>query len=492
MTQQLSRRSFLKHAGAMSGVSLVSAPLMLNLSAIADAAAATTSALTDYKALVCLFLAGGNDSFSTVMPMDTMSVDTQTLVRPFLTQTSTARQVTPIEVNGQANSQIYGLHPNLTGVEDLFNQGKAAVVSCVGPLVRNITKQEYFAGVDVPQALYSHNDQVSTWQSGKTEGATMGWGGSMEAALAPKSASGDILDTFRSVSLNGSNVFGATDTLAPYSMSPWGSGAIEIADGLFKDIASKAAPSSNNLLEQDYANMVARALLATDHLQQKMKDFPGDTFVEIPNDSSNDLSRSLRQIARMIYYRKQSGLPGRQVFYVVIGGFDTHDSQVAGHGRLMKSVNRGISYFQAMMDSMTMGNQVTLFTAADFGRQLQQNKKNADAVQTAGTDHGWGAHHFVVGGAVQGKRIYGRVPVYSRGADANEPFTDPNIITQNGIILPQFSVEQYAATLGGWFGLDEAALVNIMPALSRYSVKNLGFLKACDAPASAAACNVRG
>jgi uncharacterized protein (DUF1501 family) len=484
MTQQLSRRSFLKQAGAMSGVSLIGTPLMLNLAAMAEAAAATTP-LTDYKALVCLFLFGGNDSFSTVMPMDDVSLATQAAVRPFLNLTATARQVTPVEVNGQANTQMFGLHPNLTGIQQLFNNGDAAIVSCLGPLMRNITKEEYFAGIDVPQALYSHNDQVSTWQSGKTEGATQGWGGAMEAKLSPGSS--NILDTFRSVSLNGSNIFGATDTLAPYSMSPWGSGAIEIAHPVYKDIASKATPGTNNLLEQDYANMVSRALVATEHLKNNMKDFPGDTYVEIPGNPGNDLTFRLRQIARMIHSRKDTA--GRQVYFVSIGGFDTHDSQVGGHGRLMTAVNRGITYFHDMMSGMGMGDQVTLFTASDFGRQLQQNKSNPDAAQTSGTDHGWGAHHLVVGGAVNGNRIYGRMPVYSRGTSTSEPYTDPNLITQNGIILPQFSVEQYAATLGGWFGLDEATLVNIMPALSRFNVKNLGFLPTCGAD-GAIACNV--
>jgi uncharacterized protein (DUF1501 family) len=480
MTTQLSRRRFLQHTGALSGISAIGAPFLLNLSAMADAAAATPA--SDYKALVCLFFNGGNDAFNMVLPLDATSMATYSAVRPeFAHSSASILRVTPTKVNGQANTADYGLAPNMTNAQTLFNSGKLAIVANVGPLVRNITKTEFYTGVDVPQAIQSHNDQQSTWQSGGTEGTISGWGGAVEQTV--QAAAPGIESAFRSVSLSGSAVFGATDALAPYNMAPFGSGGVEIntwraggTTATYSTLAKTRRSGSTNLLELDLANMVSRSIEAVAYLKVNIDQTMQDGYPAIPgNDTNSQLCDRLRQVSRMIALRSKQ--PGRQIFFVSIGGFDTHDHQAVPHAALMAAIDNGLNYFQSRMEALGQSNNVTLFTASDFGRQLAHNSNE-------GTDHGWGAHHFVLGGAVNGKQIYGRIPSYAR--DTGGAYTDANMIQSYGMMLPQFSVDQYAATLGAWFGIAPGMLVNIIPSLSKYSVQNLGFLNACVASGSGA------
>jgi uncharacterized protein (DUF1501 family) len=477
MTTQLSRRRFLQQTGALSGASVVGAPLLFNLSAMADAAAATAS---DYKALVCVFLFGGNDSFNMVLPLDAASVATSAAVRPGLALGDAIQRITPTKVNSAANTQEYGLHPSMGKLKALFDNSKLAILANVGPMVGPITKEQFYAGLNIPTALQSHNDQTSTWQSGSTEGAVIGWGGGLEQTLQPVTT--DVLSAFRSVSLSGSAVFGATETLAPYNMAPYGSGAVPIntwrtglGSAAISAFANVRTEGSNSLLELDYAAMVQRSIDAAQYLETNIVQGTDDAYPALPGNGYNvQLGDRLRQVARMIALRSKTA--GRQIFFVGLGGFDTHNGQIKEHAQLYAAIDNTFDYFFNRMTTLGMADKVTLFTASDFGRQLNQNR-SADLADSAGTDHGWGSHHFVLGGAVLGKQIYGRVPSYTR--DATPAYTDPNMIQSYGMMLPQFSVDQYAATLGGWFGVTQSTMVNIMPTLSKYTVQNLGFLAPC-------------
>jgi uncharacterized protein (DUF1501 family) len=478
MTTQLSRRRFLQHTGSMAGASVVGTPLMLSLGAMADEAAA---AATDYKALVCVFLCGGNDSFSMLIPQDAASLATSTQVRAGLVLPNPL-SITPTYVDGVANTQPYGLHPAMPRLKALFDSGDMAIIANVAPMVGPVTKDQFYRGINVPTAIQSHNDQQSTWQSGATEGATAGWGGALEQTL--QAATTDITSAFRSVSLSGSAVFGATETLAPYSMSPGGSGAIPLntwRSGLgsapYQTFFNSRTEGLNNVLEQDYANMVQRSIDAESYLTAKLPANNSD-LPTYPTDGTDgnerDLGARLRQISRMIAVSKDK--PGRQIFFVGLGGFDTHTAQVSAQQSLYTALDGAIDYFYKRMQALGAADKVTLFTASDFGRQLNQNR-SADLADSAGTDHGWGSHHFIVGDAVVGKRIYGRVPTYARNS-ANE-YTDPNMLQSYGMMLPQFSVDQYAATLGSWFGVNPTTMISILPSLSKYTVQNLGFIPAC-------------
>lgn len=482
MTTQLSRRRFLKHTGALSGASMVGAPLLLNLSAMAEAAAASA---TDYKALVCVFLFGGNDSFNMVLPLDATSVATADAVRPGLTLASSAiHRITPTMVNGQANTAEYGLHPKMGKIKALFDSGKLAILANVGPMVGPVTKAQFYAGINVPVALQSHNDQVSTWQSGSTEGATSGWGGAIEQKLQPGST--DITSAFRSVSLNGSAVFGATETLAPYSMdsNPKTSGAVPLnVSQMIQDIARMPLSGSTSLLEKDYAAMVQRSIDAATYLKNGFTETDADAYPPLAGNGYNtQLGDRFRQVSRMI--ARSSGTPGRQIFFLGVGGFDTHSGQANEHDLLYAALDNTLDYFYQRMQALGLADKVTVFTASDFGRQLNQNRA-ADLRDSAGTDHGWGSHHFILGGAVKGQQIYGRIPSYAR--DTASAYTDPNMVHSYGMMLPQFSVDQYAATLGGWFGVSSPMMVNLIPTLSKYSVQNLGFLDPCTVGATGAA-----
>lgn len=474
MTEKMnaSRREFLRKASLMSVVGSAGAPFALNLLTMGSAAAQAT----DYKAIVCLFMAGGNDQANTVLATDSTSWNEYTAVRTTTDAGSIALPAGSLLGIAPSTTQAgrtFALHPDLGALKSLFDSGRAAIVANVGPLIAPTTKTQYQArSVPLPPKLFSHNDQQSLWQSYKPEGASYGWGGRMGDLLA--SMNGNT--TFTCISAAGNAVFLSGQTVNQYQVSS--SGAIPIG-GLTGSLFGAPAGSNplqaiisgdrSNLFEKEHAAVVRRSIAAQGVLSTAMlpagtSGVPNPTQYTNPNTgvaANNNLAIQLQTVARIIAGRGALGAR-RQVFFVNMGGFDTHDSQLTSHADLMARLAHAISYFDGTLAALPNGdvrNQVTLFTASDFGRTFTSNGD--------GTDHGWGAHHFVVGGAVRGGDIYGTFPVTGLGHAQD---------VGSGSLLPAISVDQYGGTIANWFGLSNGQVAEIFPNITNFSSRNLGFM----------------
>ena len=468
------RRAFLRRSGqlALTGAAF---PLAMNLAAMGEAAAQSA---TDYKALVCVFLYGGNDYGITVITYDDPSYNAYAAVRGGgAGQTAggialAKAALAPTLLNPTValpGGRQYALHPSMTGLSGLFNAGQAAVVLNAGPLVVPLTRAQYFAtdrnNYPLPPKLFSHNDQQSIWQSSSPEGSTIGWGGNIgDLALSSNTNS-----LFTCVSITGNSVFLAGDTALSYQVGSGGAVRIDsVGDTAFpygfKDVGTAMKNLTSGLgrvnnLENEYNKITKRAVdaeasitAAIDPSKSVGGIFPAP-FDAFP--ANNPLSDQMRMVARLIAARSTLGTK-RQVFMVSLGGFDLHDNLVANQPKLMQRVSEAMTAFHnAMADpSINLANNVTAFTASDFGRTLASNGD--------GSDHGWGSHHLVVGGAVKGKAFYGYAPPVGVG-DRNS--TTPADLWQvgQGRLLPTTSVDQYAATLAKWFGVSDTDLPNVLP-----------------------------
>jgi uncharacterized protein (DUF1501 family) len=474
------RRAFLRRSAqlALSGTAL---PFALNLAAMGEAAAFDA---TDYKALVCVFFYGGNDYANTVVTYDDASYNLYSAIRNggagqaaggiALAKSALAptllNPTTPL-----AGGRQYALHPAMTGLANLFNAGRAAVQLNVGPLVVPLTKAQY-SGSDrvnfpLPPKLFSHNDQQSIWQSSSPEGSTIGWGGNIgDLALA---SNGNSL--FTCINVTGNAVFLSGDTALSYQVSTGGAVAINaVKNNVYGSSAVKAAMASlvqqprTHILENEYNRVTTRAIGAEAQVSSGLAGvslgtaFPGN----------NSLADQLKMVARLIGARNALGAK-RQVFLVSLGGFDLHDNLIAQHPGLLGKVSDAMTAFYNATVELGVANQVTAFTASDFGRTLTSNGD--------GSDHGWGSHHFVVGGAVRGAAFYGTPPPVSVGSTAAAQ--DQWHVGQ-GRLLPSTSVDQYAATLATWFGVADAELGGILPNLRHFGAAagrpdypiNMGFM----------------
>ncbi len=456
-----SRRSFVKKASTL-GVVGAAAPWVLNMAAMAEASAAGA---TDYKALVCIFLAGGNDQSNTVTPYDTASHNLYYNFRPNFAHSRAnlaATALTPLTTHKDSEGvqHDYALSPNLKdNLFPLFNSSKLGIVLNVGTLIEPITKAQYKGKQKpVPPKLFSHNDQASVWQSTMPEGATTGWGGRM----------GDLFEasggksTFTCINVASNAVYMAGNSAMQYQISPSGSASIQGLNYLFgsnaaRDVLQKFVTTSNSshIMENHYTALGKRAIEANATLSEAIK--TPITFVHpFPAGGLND---QLKMVARIIDARAKLGVK-RQVFFVQMGGFDNHDGMATDHPALLTRLGSSMRAFYEATVQLGVADNVTAFTASDFGRTLSGNAN--------GSDHGWGSMQFVMGGAVNGKQFYGKPPTIR--ADG------PDDIGQ-GRLLPSTSVEQMAATLGSWMGISNTDLLTILPNLSNYTTRNLGFMK---------------
>ncbi len=513
------RRLFLSQLGALGGLH-VAAPFAMNLAALGSAAAQSA---TDYKALVCLFMSGGNDAFNMFLPTDLASWTNYTKLRdqapesialkaPGTLADPTAEAGSPGRLGGvlpiapktgrQApggGTQTFALHPVMTSLQELFNntnKRRLAVMANVGPLIQPTTKNQYSQNSHpLPANLFSHSDQQYTWQSFAPEGATSGWGGRMADMLAAQNSN----PLMASIGMSGQPVWLSGQSVRQYQVST--SGAIKLgsdaSDQIFNSTDVSAAmrnvvrnARSANLFEKDLAKIYGRSLDAQVALATALQPASNPPFGTPPangtynpsNDpklkykdpvsgtlKANALAQQFQMVARIIEACKSSRLgANRQVFFVSIGGFDTHDNENTTHANLYSAIDHALKYFDDTLEGLGLSNHVTTFTASDFGRNFTSNGD--------GTDHGWGSHHLIMGGAVKGGDIYGQVPLLgAKNANNNQFDSSPDQIA-NGALLPTTSVDQYAATLGKWFGLSDTQLLDVMPNLKNFNTKNLGFM----------------
>jgi uncharacterized protein (DUF1501 family) len=463
MTQHASRREFLKRAGALS-VTGVGGPLAMNLAAMSEAAAANA---IGYKALVCVFLYGGNDYANTLVTADPTNHALYTAQRPAIaTPLDALARTMLVPTTALADGRQYALAPQLAGLLPSFNAGKMAVMLNIGTLNEPTTKKQYVDGTGrLPAKLFSHNDQQSTYQSEGPEGSTTGWGG----RIADLFAAGNGQSIFTCIGMSGNSVFLSGNSAIAYQMSPSAKNGVVPFNGLASPLFGSAACSSalrdlitaasvprTNLFEAAHAAIARRSIAAAGVLDTTLAGFP--TSSRFP--AGNNLAAQLGLVARMIAARDVLK-PKRQVFFVSIGGFDNHDGMLTDHADRLDEVNEALSAFQAEMAALAVENSVTTFTASDFGRTL-----NSDG---DGADHGWGSMHFVLGGAVKGREFYGKAPVTANNG--------PDDVGR-GRLLPTMAVDQFGATLGKWFGVSDTELLAIYPNLANFTTRDVQFMKA--------------
>jgi uncharacterized protein (DUF1501 family) len=451
-----SRRLFLRQSAAL-GLAGTAAPFALNLATIGAASASTAA---DYKALVCVFLYGANDAHNTVVPYDAASYAGYATVRGALAWQ--AAELAPLAPTVPLPSGRQVALPNaLAPLATLFAAGQCAVVANVGPLVVPTDRTSFNArSVPLPPKLFSHNDQQSVWQASAPEGAKVGWGGRIGDLLASNNAN----QLFTCNSLTGNAVFLSGQTVQPFAIDP-AQGSIPFsaltAGTLYGSAAGVNAlrttltRSRTHLFESDLRAINQRSIDSNTALATALAAAPALTTT-FP--AGNTLAAQLAMVAKVVSVSAELGAK-RQVFMVSLGGFDTHSNQDTTHPALLTQLAAAIDAFQKAMVELNAAQKVTLFTASDFGRTLTINGD--------GTDHGWGGHHFVVGGAVKGKQVVGSYPDLTSNAS-----TDAG----NGRLIPTTAVEQYAATLARWMGVADSDLPLVLPNLGNFATRDLGFM----------------
>lgn len=468
------RRRFLKQVSAASLAVSQLSPLLLMRQALA---AGDYSSLSDYKALVCVFLHGGNDAFNMFVPMSGARSSSYQSLRGSLAVPGGSLR--PLNGTG------HGFHPNMPNLQGHFNQGKLALVSNVGNLIEPLSKQRYFdwengdASVRVPPTLFSHSDQSYFWQTSyppnSSTGVDSGWGGRMADLLAASNHNPYVPIT---ITLDGHSPWQASPFTSQLALNYWngieGFEQLEKNEGnwppwrnsrvaTWEKLLQLHANSGHALQEQivhniqrtrDRVTEVKAALARTQTCDQN-----GDCkdIFTTPYNAENELAAQLRMVARMIDNRDDFGQK-RQIFVVSLGGWDTHGSQAQQHPGLLEALDEALGSFYQVLGEMGVQDAVTTFTASEFGRTMGTNGD--------GTDHGWGTHLLVLGDAVKGGQVYGELPLLER--DSADDIGDA--------ILPKIATDQYGATLARWLGITDADLDLIFPYLGNFSSRNLGFM----------------
>lgn len=472
-----SRRQFLRTASMASMAGFYVSPFFVELNSLA--AMAQGSGTSDYRALVCVYLQGGNDGHGTVIATDPGSFAAFTAARqgaPGLAYPMS--ELLPIMLKTPQSGRTFALNPSLTGVQNLFNAGRAAVIANSGTLVVPSTKAQINNNsVPLPDSLFSHFDQTAAWQAissnlGSSE--RVGWGGAVADAIEAMNMNSNSMFTCISTCgnalfLSGQSSFQLNVTPAGpipiYGLTqpPFGGGAAN------NPLQAVLSAEENNLFSQEYEIVIQRSIQAQAQLVTAMAPAgvggvanPPQYLDPMSNKlTDNPLAASLQTVARIISGRAALGV-NRQIFYVQLGSFDTHNNQAQIHAQLLTQLGAAFEYFDGVMVNMGLSNNVTAFTISDFGRTLTSNSN--------GTDHGWGSHHFVVGGAVNGQDMYGTYPVVGAN-QAND--------LGAGRLIPTTSVEQYAGTLAKWFGLSDGQVRDVFPNFGNFgSSPYLGFMGA--------------
>ncbi len=465
------RRELLKGSAAWAAGS--AGAFAFNMQCMAQAANPT-----DYKALVCIFLFGGNDSGNTVIPYDQAQYNAYLTAREGSTSrpygiTRLRSDLLPIATASITDGRGFGLPKEMSALKTLYDGGKAAIVANLGMLAEPTTRSSYEgASVEIPPQLFSHSDQTNFWQAGVPSYATSsGWGGRLVDLYTSANANGRVSS---SVSIAGTNLWQAGNQVIPFPIGAE-DGAVELS-GMDEAAYSNAMnamwnATRTNALEREMvrvyrrsiagAQAVSEALLAANAIDAQ---FPRSAPPEVPGPARGwhaSLMSQLSTVARMISSRQLLGLK-RQTFFVSIGGFDMHNT-LEHHRYALQAVSDAMAKFYAVTELLGVADKVTTFTASDFGRPLQVNG--------TGSDHGWGGHHFVVGGAVNGGNLYGTFP--------NMTMSGAQYTGNQGHLIPTTSVDQYAATMAKWFGVSASDIAQtVLPRIGRFATADLGFLRA--------------
>lgn len=463
MTDQMNkqRRHFLKQTGLLLGGSGLLAT-QSKLQFINAALAANYSGLSDHKSLVCVFLAGGNDGFNMFIPNESSAHQVYADIRGPLA-------IPQGGLHPVSNSSQHAFHPRMPEVAQLYNQNKLALISNVGALYQPLNRTQYQAydngdtSIKVPLDLFSHSHQQEIWQTLRPlqVGSTPpGWGGLMAELLASANGTSNIPP---SISLSGNNLWQSGNSLRPFKMEASGiSDFNHFTDDHWHPWSTDRKNTWNailelnrqNLLKQQTAGDFQSARMRINAIQAALANAPAlpTAFPE-----NNRLASRLETIAKIISIRESLGLK-RQIFFVRHGGWDTHGNQLIDHANQLGTLNSALNAFYQATVGLGIQDSVTTFTASDFGRSATSNGD--------GTDHGWGNHNLVLGGAVDGGRIHGTLPNIAPGG--------PDDSDDAGRIIPTISVDQYGATLAKWMGMTESDLDFVFPNLSAFNNHALG------------------
>lgn len=406
-----------------------------------------------YQALVCIFLSGGNDGHNTVIPINTaqQGYGVYQNARSFL---ALPQASLPVVNNG---SDVYGLHPRLPEIQALYNGGKAAVVANVGMLVKPVTRATYLGNNSsiLPTALFSHSDQASQWQSSIPTGlGSTGWGGRLADAVQAMNSGA----SFPSVtSVNGASLFCTGQQTLPATVPPGGPALLQGTGNVARTQGLQQLLTFDNGLQlvQAANGNFSRGIAYANTLNGLL----AGSSITTPFPANNPLAQQLQTVARIMKVQSQLGL-SRQIFFCELGGFDTHGGQLAIQDSLLQQLSQSVGAFYQATQELGIDQQVVTFTASEFGRTLTPN--------SSGSDHAWGNHHFVIGGAVLGGKFYGQYPNLALGG--------PNDANTRGTLIPTTSVDQYGATLAQWFGVAPANMAGIFPNISNFATSNLGVL----------------
>jgi len=486
----ITRRKFLRQAAcAAVGTAAMTA-------AIRDLrfmnAAVAQSNITDYKALVCIFLQGGNDSNNLILPTLASQYGNYAAIRtPVLAIPQSA--ILPVtSLDGDGNT--YGLHPSCPELQTLFGEGKLAFLFNTGTLVYPITRSQYLSKTTAtPPQLFSHADQQTQWQTSvPDQPPTTGWGGRCADLLNAVQPGAPIS---LMVTLAGANTFEVGNIVSQYSVSTSGAISLSLPGSPSGGASTNRLPTLMSLLglpyanlqSQAYANVADQAINTSSLLNNAIAPSGSTSYWTTPFPSkitapeggaafSSTLSPQLQMVARLIAAGSTAAASGgfgmkRQIFFCQVGGYDLHTGQtdysnnspsnvlLGAHTNLLAELSQSMNAFQRAMEQLGLANNVTSFTASDFGRTFPSNGQ--------GSDHGWGSHHLILGGAVKGQRTYGAFPALT--------INGPND-TSTGRWIPTTAIDQYFSTLATWFGVDNSNLSTVFPNLGRFATPNLGFI----------------
>jgi uncharacterized protein (DUF1501 family) len=448
---KLSRRDF------VLATTFSTAALSLTTRSAVGQMVGTPAPFSDYRALVCVFLFGGNDSFNMLVPRSDAEYNAYAASR---TNLAIAKdQLLPISPLVRDGAD-YGLHPSMGELQALFESGSVAFVTNVGPLLEPVTKEAYRAyTVALPPQLYSHNDQQDQWHALRGHSPSKsGWAGRIADLLRANVTDQQLA---LNVSLSGNSLFQSGDQTVSYVMGPAGPLAFQRfgATGLARErrlaFERVLAATYDSIYARGFVDVQQRALQSADRVTAALATAPTltTTFPTTP------LGQQLATVARIIAARDRLEMH-RQIFFVATGGFDSHDNQVTDQPLLLGNVSAALAAFYRATKELGVASSVTAFTQSDFGRTLTSNGD--------GTDHAWGGNQIVVGDAVRGRMLYGRYPSLQ--------LNGPDDTGNGGRMIPTTSADQYAATLAKWFGVPDADLDLVAPHLQKFTQRDLGFL----------------
>ncbi len=501
-TTEQSRREFMKLSGgcaALGSTSILSQLLSLQLTGAAMAD--TNVGANDYKALVCVFLLGGIDSFNVLTPYDGAEYNDYVSIRGGLISDDPANPTLGIalprdgvppaggparllQIDGGIGGRNFGLHPAMSAVKTLYDSGNLAFIANVGSLIEPTASTTAYPATQKPLGLFSHADLQQHWQSSRPQSRSQasGWGGRMADLLNASTNSNPNVSM--NLAIGSLNLFQTGTSVVPYVVGSGGattlSGYLGPAnnlgvptnklDRIHRSIIDQVYPVGTGGLDSMYSDLLHRTMARNKRLSidaaQEINDL---TVAALPNDTfgTTGFGNSLRMVAKLIQARSDLG-HGRQIFFVGLGGWDNHDFLINAHNNLLPQLSNGLSAFQSAMTGLGVADNVTLFTASDFGRRL---KSNGD-----GSDHAWGGNQMVMGGAVNGTSTTGKVY-----GDYPASLKTNNLDLGNGVLIPTTSVDEYNAELALWFGVPNDRLEDVLPNIRNFygaaaSTGPIGFL----------------